>query len=149
NGTTVSNALPFNVALVPVTLTSISPASVAPGGPSFTLTANGTGFTPAFTVTFNGSPLSTTFISSTQLIAQVPANLIANAGTASIDVAATSTTSPPPLPLDINSPKLTITSVTPGSVPAGGPSFTMLVDGTGFATGAVVYWNNTPLQTTI
>jgi Putative Ig domain len=68
------------------TITSIDPTCVTPGGPQFTLTVNGTNFVSGATVNWNGSPLTTTFVSSTQLTATVPANLIANAGTASITV---------------------------------------------------------------
>src|SRR5205807_6465740 len=50
----------------------------------FTLTVNGTNFVNGATVNWNGTPLSTTFVSSTQLTATVPASLIATAGTASI-----------------------------------------------------------------
>src|SRR5205807_3903991 len=52
----------------------------------FTLTVNGTNFVSTSTVNWNGAALTTTFGSSTQLTAAVPASLIANAGTASITV---------------------------------------------------------------
>src|SRR5207249_1389587 len=39
------------------------------------------------TVNWNGAPLATSFVSSTQLTATVPASLVATAGTASITVA--------------------------------------------------------------
>src|SRR5438093_12620277 len=74
-----SNPVPFvNQPLVP--------SAVAPGGPDFTLTVNGTGFVSGATVNWNGTPLATTFVSSSQLTATVPAANIAVAGTASITV---------------------------------------------------------------
>jgi Putative Ig domain len=67
-------------------ITSIDPTCVTPGGPQFTLTVIGTNFVSTSIVNWNGAPLATTFVSSTQLTATVPAILIANAGTASITV---------------------------------------------------------------
>src|SRR6266513_2042886 len=75
---TINNPVP--------TVTSISPTCATAGGPQFTLTVNGTKFVSAATVNWNGTPLATTFVSSTQLTATVPAALIATAGTASITV---------------------------------------------------------------
>jgi uncharacterized protein (TIGR03437 family) len=53
-------------------------------GASFTLTVNGTGFLAGATVQWNGTPLVTTYVSSGQLTAVVPANLAVGALTASI-----------------------------------------------------------------
>jgi len=71
---------------VPLIDQPLVPASIAPGGPEFTLTVNGNGFVPASVVNWNGSALATSFISSSQLAAAVPATNIAVAGTASITV---------------------------------------------------------------
>ncbi len=77
--TSAGNPVPFlNQPLVP--------SAVSPGGPQFTLTVNGTGFVPTSTVDFNGTALTTTFMSSKQLTAVVPATDIATAATASIEV---------------------------------------------------------------
>jgi len=74
-----SNPVPFvNQPLVPT--------AVAPGGPGFTLTVNGTGFVSTSTLNWNGTPLTTTFVSSSRLTATVPASNIAQASTASITV---------------------------------------------------------------
>jgi uncharacterized protein (TIGR03437 family) len=68
------------------TLTSLSPASAATGGPAFTLTANGTNFISGSVVRWNGSNRATTFVSSTQLTAAIPNSDIAAAGSASVTV---------------------------------------------------------------
>jgi uncharacterized protein (TIGR03437 family) len=68
------------------TLASISPNSATAGGPAFNLTANGTNFVASSTVRWNGTDLTTAFVSTTQLIAQVPANLIVAAGSAQVTV---------------------------------------------------------------
>jgi len=67
-------------------LTSISPTSMAEGSPGFTLTAIGSSFVNGSVIQWNGSALTTTFVSSTQLTALVPASDIASAGTANITV---------------------------------------------------------------
>ena len=74
------------VSPVPSISQPLVPAATAPGGADFTLTVNGTGFTSHSVVNWNGTPLATTFVSSTQLTAVVPAGNIAAAGTASITV---------------------------------------------------------------
>jgi len=71
---------------VPFVNQPLVPAAVAPGGPGFTLTVHGTGFVSGATVNWNGTPLTTNFISSSQLTATVPAANIMTAGTASVTV---------------------------------------------------------------
>ena len=73
------------VTVIPV-ISSLSPPNKTAGGPAFTLTVNGNGFASGAAVDWNGSPLSTTYVSATQLTAAVPASLIANAGTATVTV---------------------------------------------------------------
>src|SRR5206468_2187639 len=129
-----------------LTLTSISPNTAVAGGPSFTVTVNGAGFSSATVATWNGTPLATTFVNSTQLAATVPANLIASVGTVSVGVSTTGQTSPTPLPFTITS-GLTLTSLSPSSVLAGGPGLSLGVIGTGFTANSVVLFNGTALPT--
>src|SRR5207247_517036 len=75
---TINNPVP--------TTTSISPTCTTAGSADFSLTVNGTKFVSTSTVNWNGAPLATSFVSSTQLTATVPASLVATAGTASITV---------------------------------------------------------------
>jgi uncharacterized protein (DUF2141 family) len=76
---------------VPFINQPLVPDAVAPGGPDFTLTVNGTGFVSTSTVNWNGSALATTFVSGSQLTAVVSAADIATASTASVTVV-----NPPP-----------------------------------------------------
>ncbi|HEX8816620.1 MAG TPA: FG-GAP-like repeat-containing protein [Terriglobales bacterium] len=79
-----SNPVPFvNLPLVP--------DATSPGGAAFTLTVNGTGFVSGSVINWNGSPLTTTFVSQSQLTATVPAANIANPTTASITVSSPGT----------------------------------------------------------
>jgi hypothetical protein len=106
---------------IPVVYQPLVPSAVAPGGPSFTLTVNGTGFSPTSAVDFNGTPLNTTFASASQLTAQVPANDIASPSTATITVV-----SPAPGGGRSNAVLLPIASPTasPNFVPAKGSPIT-------------------------
>ncbi len=67
-------------------VTSISPTSVAESGPAFKLTVLGSRFSSGDTVQWNGSNRSTTYVSTTELIAQINAADIAATGNASITV---------------------------------------------------------------
>jgi len=67
-------------------VTSISPTSVTEAGPAFKLTVLGSGFASGDTVQWNGSNRSTTYVSTTELIAQINAADIAATGNASITV---------------------------------------------------------------
>ncbi len=66
--------------------TSTVPASAAVGGSAFQLTVNGSNFIAGSVVNWNGSPRTTTYISSTQLTAAIPASDLVAAGTASVTV---------------------------------------------------------------
>jgi hypothetical protein len=97
-----TNSLNFTVGPV-VTLSSLSPATLPVNFGAFTLTLNGSGFTPGAMVTFGNIALNSTFVSSTQLTALVPATALAAAQTVSVSVPGGN-----PLPF-------VITSLAPGS----------------------------------
>lgn len=82
----VSPAFVVSVVDPSVALTTISPTSVAVGGPDFLLTVNGVAFTSSSQVLWNGAALSTQFVSSTELTANVPASLTATAGSGIVAV---------------------------------------------------------------
>ena len=138
------------------TITTISPNTAAAGGAAFTLTINGTNFVAGSTVNFGGSAPPTTFVSSTQLTAAIPAASIASTGTPAVTV-----TNPGPGGGTSKAINFTITSVVstvptiqvldPSGVPAGEPSFQLLVvgpyPGSNFVTGSVVRWNGSDRPT--
>ncbi len=134
------------------TLTSLNPNSVLSGGPAFVLTVNGTNLLPASVVRWNGENRPTTFVSTTQLTAQIPATDSANAGTAQITVL-----NPAPgggasnaLPLTIvaSNPTPVLTTLNPNSALAGGPNFTLTLTGANFISTSVARWNGDTRQTT-
>ncbi len=84
-GTSSSQTLTVTAAPAPV-LTSISPTTVASGGATFTLTANGSSFTANSLVKINGTARGTSFVSASQLTATILASDIAVGGTPTITV---------------------------------------------------------------
>ncbi|HUA24312.1 MAG TPA: PQQ-binding-like beta-propeller repeat protein [Steroidobacteraceae bacterium] len=67
-------------------VTSISPTTVTAGTSAFDMTVLGSGFSSGDAVQLNGSNRSTTYVSATELIAQINAADVASAGSASITV---------------------------------------------------------------
>ncbi|MBV9760184.1 MAG: IPT/TIG domain-containing protein [Acidobacteriaceae bacterium] len=125
-----SNALSFTV-VASATITSLSPSSITAGtgaglGPVGTcpsrveplgaLTVNGAGFASSATVDWNGQPLVTTFVSSTQLTACVPAGFVKGYGTAKITVISGATTTSP-LTISLLAPAISITGLQSTTVP--------------------------------
>jgi hypothetical protein len=85
--TPVVNSLRIEYPANPVpTITSLSPSSTTAGGGDFTLTVNGMNFVSDSVVRWNGSDRETTFVSSTQLRAEITAADIATAGSATVTV---------------------------------------------------------------
>src|SRR5262249_11324191 len=76
--------------LAPV-LTSFAPTSAKQNSGAFTLTVNGSNFVNGTVVFFNRSARPTTFVSSTQITAAIPASDLASSGTATVFV-----NNPPP-----------------------------------------------------
>jgi len=71
---------------VPLINNPLVPDTIVPGGGSFALTVNGTGFAAASTVNWNGSPRATTFVSRSRLTATILASDVATVSTAAVTV---------------------------------------------------------------
>jgi uncharacterized protein (TIGR03437 family) len=150
-GNAPSTALTFNVTPPATpTISNIAPATATARGPAFTLTVTGSNFVAASIVTWNGVGLPTTFISSTQLTAQVAASWVAAPGSASISVynASGVNYAPPATFTILNTAAPTLTSLSPASVVADGLAFSLTVNGSGFVSGAIVQWSGSTLATT-
>jgi trimeric autotransporter adhesin len=124
-------------------VTSLSPSSATAGDPAFTLTVNGSSFVSGATVEWNGSARVTTFVSSTQLTAAIPATDIATAGTVQVTVV-----NPSPgggtsnmIAFTVNNPVPAISSLSPSSAIANSAAFTLTVNGSSFVSGTTVEWN--------
>jgi probable HAF family extracellular repeat protein len=146
-----SNPLPFHVILGAPVLTQVSPGAVTAGGASFTLAASGASLISGSTVWWNSTPLTTTYVSDSQLTALVPAANISSVGSALISVhyPGTNTAISNVVTLPIFDPNQPIVTQTfPSNAFPGSSNLTIHVVGTGFVTGSVVYWNGSSLATT-
>lgn len=140
----------LNVTPPAPTIASMSPVSVVTGCGAMTLTVNGANFLSgslATVVRWNSTALTTTYVSSTQVTAAVPASLTASAGTVNISVVTTGGITPN-LPFTVNQAVPAITSETPSKVIAGYGAFILTVSGTNLVSPSTVYWGTTPLVTT-
>jgi hypothetical protein len=152
-----SGALTFSITSatnnpVPVA-TSLAPSSAAAGSAAFTLTVNGSNFVGGSVVRWNGNARTTTFVSATQITAAIAAADVAAQGTSTVTVF-----NPTPgggtsgnLTFTVNAannPVPTASSLSPTSTPAGGPAFTLTVNGTNFVGTSVVRWNGSNRTTT-
>jgi hypothetical protein len=136
----------FTVTVSGITLTSVSPNSLA-AGLAQTLTLSGSGFTASCVVFFNGTQVNTTFQNSSSLSASVPANLVV-VGSLPVYVHDTSTNvSSVALNVTVSTPG-TLTSISPTSVAAGSPAFTLTLFGSGFNSGAVVSFGGLNIPST-
>jgi outer membrane protein assembly factor BamB len=130
-------------------ISSISPTTAVAGSPAFTLTVNGGPFVPQSVVLWNGSPLTTTYVSSSQLTAQVAASQVTASGNDSVTVSnGSGGVSGAAIFAVTPNPVLSLTKISPTQVAAGGSDFMVTAIGTGFASTSVITWNGTSLPTT-
>ncbi len=146
----VSSAQAFSVTAPVPTVTSLSPATAATGGSSYMLTVNGTDFDSTAQVTWNGSPRQTTYLSATQVAAQINAADIAVAGNFPVaaynadgGIAPSNT-----IVVTVAGTPLSLTKLAPAFVAAGGPAYVQTLFGTGFTASSAVQWNGSPRATT-
>ncbi len=150
--TGVSNALSFTVSSSgTVSLTALSPSSAVAGGPNFTLTITGSNFTSNAAVHFGASTLAPSSVTPTQIQVTVPSSLIATAGTASVTVVQSGTTSNAITFTIAANSNIVLNSVAPSFTLAGGADFTLLIAGANFVPGATVRFGSvilTPFSVT-
>jgi uncharacterized protein (TIGR03437 family) len=146
-GTSASVNFTVQAANNPVpTVTSLSSISASAGSGPLTLTITGSGFIASSTVNFNGAPVTTTFVSSSQLTATVPASDLVSAGSFPVTVS-----NPAPgggTSASVNftvgaasNPAPTVTSLLPSSASAGGGPLTLTINGNGFIASSTVTFN--------
>jgi trimeric autotransporter adhesin len=133
------------------TVSSLSPSTVVAGGGAFTLTVNGSNFAAASTVKVNAVALPTTFVNAGQLTSTVPASVIAAAGSLAVQVSDSSGVASNTLNLPVTAAvaPLTIVSLSPSTLGAGSPAFTLTVNGTGFTSSSRVSFNGAVLATAL
>lgn len=155
-GSGSSNIVGFDVVNASPTVSSVAPASAAPGSPATTVTVTGTNFSGSSKVVATpagGSPqdLATTFVNGTQIKAVLPATLLSGVG--AIDLAVRNPppgggTSPSSVTFTIAAPVPTVATLAPVGVLAGASDFPLVVTGTGFVANSVVQVDGNDVATT-
>ena len=130
-------------------VTSINPDNAVAGNGVVTLLVNGANFVGNSSVRFNAVDVPTSFVTSSQLSAQVPAGAVASGGTYTVSVF-----NPVPgggasgsLNFTVTNPVPTAALLLPEKISAGSPNFSLTVVGTGFVPTSVVRWNGQERQT--
>ena len=149
NTTPTVIAPPTAPAATPVTVSSVAPAIVAAGTAATSVTITGTGFTATTAVQIGGSVEVTTYISSTQVTASVPATQLANGGLLSVIALNGTATSASgaAVNLEIDNPVPAITVFVPSSFATGALSTSISVTGTGFVPSTAIQINGTARST--
>ncbi len=138
------------------TITSLSPNTLPSGSPAFTLTVTGTNYMNGAYITFNGAANAvqeqTTFVSSTQLTANISASEVSFPG----NEYQVFVTNPPPSATSAPAsflvtvgtyPVPVLNEIIPTSAVAGGVGFTLSALGNYFAPNAFVQFNGTEVAT--
>jgi poly(3-hydroxybutyrate) depolymerase len=132
-------------------IASLSPTKATAGGAAFTLTVNGSDFVTSSSITWNGTTLAATYVSDSQITAQVPASSIANSGSVTVEVSnpAPGGGSSNAATFDItdNNPLPQLETLSPSAATVGGAAFTLTVSGSDFVTDSVINWNGAALAT--
>ncbi|MGE0884001.1 MAG: kelch repeat-containing protein [Blastocatellales bacterium] len=123
---------------------NITPSQVTAGSPTTQFIITGSGFTAASIVLFNGQQQQTTFVSSTELRANVPSSLLQIPGYASLVVqtpqadGSTSTTPPQVVQIVASSPSTrpNISSLSPPSATVGANLSSITINGSNLINGS-------------
>ena len=129
-------------------LISLNPPTAVALGNAFTLTVNGSNFTQQSQVMWNSSSRVTTYVSATQLTAQIAAADIAAAGSVPVSVTDPVNGTSNSLVFTIQAAPLSLSSISPTNVTVGGTGFMLTVLGTGFTSTSTVRWNGAARPTT-
>ncbi len=134
------------------TLTAITPSTRGAGTPgNFNITATGTGFLASSVVRWNGQDRVTTFVSSTNLTAQILASDVATISTASVSVfnpaPGGGTSAAQTFTIQNQNPVPSMGTITPSTIVVNTP-FLITVNGMGFRPNSVVRWEGQNRPTT-
>lgn len=132
----------------PPTLTSISPVSAYAGSAAVTMTLTGTGFVSGSTAYYNYNPITTTYVSPTQITAVVPASDLTLAGSGTVYVGNPGNLYSGYLSFNVVSLNPSLNYATPASVTAGTLPSPVTLTGSNFMNGATVLWNGKSLPST-
>jgi trimeric autotransporter adhesin len=115
-----------------ITISSISPKAVPVGSSAVTVTVAGSGFPTDSSVVLNGVAEPTTFVSSTQLQATVPATQLQTGQvlTLAVRTATVTTNASTGTALQVDNPVPTVTTLAPAATLIGSGSTTVTMTGT-------------------
>ena len=134
----------------PLAIKSVTPKDVPVGSSAVTIVVTGTGFTPTTVIQFSGASVPTTFISSTEIRATIPAAQLKTGTILKLSVVdgtqivAADTSNN----VQVSNPLPTVTALAPGSVLVGSPAGTITITGTNFVSGITLAVNGSPRTTT-
>ena len=150
-----STSIEFPVSALSPIISAINPTSVAVGGNGFNLSVNGANFVTSSVVNFNGAGLTTIYSSPTVIFGAITAADVVAQGTASISVTTPSngvpgggTSNTVTLTISPAIAPLAVSNISPASAAAGGPAFTLTVNGSGFVQGSQVSFHLINVSTT-
>ncbi len=127
---------------------TLTPSSAVAGAPALTLTVDGYSFDSTSQVLWNGSTRQTTFVSSSQLTAQITQADLATAGSASVQVATANAQSPAATFTIAPIGPLQLSRISPRSVTTATGGFYLTAIGDGFNSSSTIAWGSTQLSTT-
>ena len=133
-----SNATTIEVVAPTTVIASILPSVATVGGPGFTLSVRGSNFKSGAAVFFDQTELTTNFVSTTQLSAEVPASLISSIGVHGITAQNPGGAPSNEAVFQVLPDSPLAGAVDPPSVIAGGGDVTVTITGERFQPGAVV-----------
>lgn len=152
DGAAGAGAFTVNFGLTPnplPVLGSVSPATILRDGPAASLTVDGSSFLANSTVRWAGTSLATTFVSASQLTAQVPASLLNSAGLFPVTVF-----TPAPgggtsgaVSVTVANPAPSLASIVPATLTASTASAGITVSGSSFVPESTVRLDGTSLAT--
>lgn len=134
---------------IQATIERLTPATAIVGSTAFTLSVTGDNFLPGALVLWRGQPLSTTYINTTTLQAQVTALLLTTPQPVNIQVRNPQNPDSLAAPFVVEVPAPTVATISPAMVQAGANKFTLTVTGSNFVNGAQALWNSAALSTTL
>ena len=133
-------------AATPPFVTGASPDPIDAGGPYFLMTITGTGFVSGSAASLSGTGLSTTFVSSTELLAAIPAELRALSGRPNLTVTNPDNSVSNTCPIHILP---VLVSLNPSAALAISAAAGVTVTGIGLTPGDVLLWTVSGRQSVI
>ena len=133
-----------------ITISSLTPKEVPAGSTAVAVTVAGSGFPSDSVIVLNGVAEPTTYVSSTQLQATVPAAQLQTGQILALAVRASGVTANASTgtALQVDNPIPTITTLAPAATLIGSGSTTVTITGTNFVSGVVATVNGNPRTTT-